>query len=320
LCDGTVTLTVIGGQAPYTIAWSANLFGSTDLVQENLCPDTYCFTVTDANGCSQSGCVTITQAPILIVGSNCCPNNIRCHNGCDGKIDITVFGGTRPFVYHWEGPNGFTSSDSDLVGLCPGMYSVTVVDANGCTYDHTHAPLENPDSIISNITSTDNTNCDFDPCNGTVAVAPVGGKAPYKYAWSTGATTASLSEVCGGTYVVTVTDVFGCTIVDSVDVTDFGCNLTPPQLAKKDNFSISVFPNPFEVSTTITFVSSKDDDVSLEIFSVSGQKITELFKGGVKAGIPTTVNYTNTQLSQGLYFYRLAGSKTAIKGNIIITR
>lgn len=48
--------------------------------------------------------------------------------GSTGEIDLNITGGVAPFVVDWVGPAGFTSSDEDLSGLAPGVYTVTVTD------------------------------------------------------------------------------------------------------------------------------------------------------------------------------------------------
>lgn len=47
----------------------------------------------------------------------------------NGAIDLTISGGAAPFLVNWVGPDGFTSSEEDLVELAPGTYTVTVTDS-----------------------------------------------------------------------------------------------------------------------------------------------------------------------------------------------
>ncbi len=61
-------------------------------------------------------------------------------------------------------------------------------------------------------------------CNGAISVA-ASGAGPFTYAWSTGATTAQLTGLCPGSYTVTATDAFGCTVSKTFTLT------APPALS-----------------------------------------------------------------------------------------
>jgi hypothetical protein len=58
----------------------------------------------------------------------------------------------------------------------------------------------------------------FGSSNGSATVTATGGTAPYTYAWSSGATTASISNLAAGTYSVTVTTNGGCTATGQVTI------------------------------------------------------------------------------------------------------
>src|SRR4030095_14361248 len=101
----------------YTYAWSgpAGYTATTEDIT-GLAAGTYDVTVTDANGCTQTGSftvaldnVTITITPTLITNTVCTANN--------GAIDITVAGGTAPYTYAWSGPAGYTATTEDITGL-----------------------------------------------------------------------------------------------------------------------------------------------------------------------------------------------------------
>ncbi len=66
-----------------------------------------------------------------------------CEKNPIGEIDLTVIGGTAPYTYSWTG-GSMNASTEDLFGVYPGVYSVTVTDANGCqvTQDFTVELLE----------------------------------------------------------------------------------------------------------------------------------------------------------------------------------
>ncbi|GIV33390.1 MAG: hypothetical protein KatS3mg031_0925 [Chitinophagales bacterium] len=55
-------------------------------------------------------------------------------------------------------------------------------------------------------------------CDGEASAIVGGGVPPYSYLWSNGAISEDLTNLCEGTYIVTVTDQLGCSIVDSVTI------------------------------------------------------------------------------------------------------
>ncbi|MEX1001960.1 MAG: hypothetical protein WDZ35_07585 [Crocinitomicaceae bacterium] len=87
----------------------------------------------------------------------------------------------------------------------------------------TWLPFSFAHSQCSVTLNSTNSSC-YTLCYG-FASANATGNAPFQYLWSNGATTSSISDLCAGTYSVTVTDDLGCTVTDSVVIT------SPPELA-----------------------------------------------------------------------------------------
>ncbi len=121
--DGSATASPTGGQAPYSYDWGG--FGNAATIQ-NLGPGTFTVIVTDANGCTATDQVTISEPQVLSVSGQ--TTSESAPNMLDGAIDITVTGGVAPYTFDW-GVNGVTE---DLTGLEGGQYTVQVTDANGC--------------------------------------------------------------------------------------------------------------------------------------------------------------------------------------------
>ena len=139
--------------------------------------------------------------------------NLVCAQGqCDGTTDVTVSGGTAPYTYSWN----TGASSQDLSGLCPGTYTIIITDSKGCK-DTLTTTIVGGSELVLNATGT-NIAC-AGVCNGTATVTASGGSTPYTYLWSNGATTQSLSNICAGTYIVTVTDNKGCFGKDTVVIT-----------------------------------------------------------------------------------------------------
>jgi len=207
LCNGSASISVSGGTAPYSYSWTT---GSTTDSATGLCKGTYTVTVTDANNCTATQKITIVPVVKIIITSS--GSNVTCNGSCDGQATANASGGTSPYVYSWT--NGETTATD--TALCAGNYTVTVTDAAGCTNTDS-VTLAQPPPIKDTTTQT-NVSCSG-ACVGVATDSAYGGTPPYKYLWSTGATTSSINGLCVGTYIVTITDANGCTHVDSVVIT-----------------------------------------------------------------------------------------------------
>lgn len=208
LCNGTATVAVAGGTLGYTYLWCT---GATTPGVSGLCPGACIVTVTDLNGCTDTGIVNITQPAIL--DANPSHTDLLCFIPCNGTATSSPTGGTPSYTYLWS--TGATTPGVSL--LCPGTYSVTVTDANGCKDTSAAIVVTQPPVLNVGATFTDVTCNGF--CNGSALSTPTGGTPSYTYLWSTTATTPGISLLCLGTYTVTVTDANGCTATQTVTIT-----------------------------------------------------------------------------------------------------
>lgn len=128
--DGSITISVTGGVAPYTYAWSGS--SSTSNTANNLAPGSYSYTVTDNNGCIETGGpVTVNPASGLGVTNSVVITDASCVGVDDGEIEASVVSGTATF--NWStGFNEAGVSSSTIVGLVAGTYGVTITNAIGC--------------------------------------------------------------------------------------------------------------------------------------------------------------------------------------------
>jgi hypothetical protein len=87
------------------------------------------------------------------------------------------------------------------------------------------------------------------------------------------------------------------------------------------NARITAFPNPFTDMATFKFVTSTDEQVTLEVFNLNGARIALLFDGMAEAGVSYVKELDGTQLENGLYIYRLVGTNgTHETGRIVLTK
>ena len=213
---GAVNLTVSGGRAPYTYAWTGPSFTATIEDISALGAGTYNVTVTDKYGCVATTSVAISQ-PATSVSVSGTVTSENPFGSSNGAITITPAGGTAPYSYLWS----TGSVSKDISNISGGTYTVTVTDANGCpvsrsfTVASVGAPLQ-----ITSLTKT-NVLC-FGASTGTIDLEVIGGTGTYTYAW-TGpsgftASTQDLAGLAAGTYAITVSD-GSTTVSNSITIT-----------------------------------------------------------------------------------------------------
>jgi hypothetical protein len=219
--DGSIEVVPVAGVAPYTYLWST---GSDEAIVTGLTVGLYSVVITDSNGCTVEVSTTLTEPIQLSIASVTATSsydgyNVSCNGSIDGSADLTLASGISPFTYLWS--NGETTEDA--LTLPAGLNSVTVTDANGCVVVG-QVTLTEPAVFAVSASVTSNYNGLDVTCSGAmdaiVSVTGLSGFAPYTYAWSTGASSASLTGLGAGTYLVTVTDNHGCVDITSVTVED----------------------------------------------------------------------------------------------------
>lgn len=187
--DGSVTVNASGGAAPYTFTWST---GTTGPTLSGRPAGNYSVTATDAGGCTVARTINISQPNALTV------NVSSSSGGCGTSASASPSGGTGPYSYLWS-----TGATLPVISnLATGTYSVTVTDSKGCTATGSISVTQTTGLALS-ISSTPSA-CGV--CDGTATITPSGGTPPYTYQWSDGQTTQTATNLCPGTYTVTVTD------------------------------------------------------------------------------------------------------------------
>ncbi|MDP5172315.1 MAG: SprB repeat-containing protein [Bacteroidia bacterium] len=206
--DGEVAAVVSGGTAPYTFQWDN---GQTDSVAINLVSGTYVVTVSDANACTDTHSVTLI-APSPLQTSILVQQPISCIGSSDGALSVVVTGGTVSYTYSWS--NG--KKGNQINNLAAGLYAVTVTDGNGCI-DTASFLLEEPDSLFVQPMLVSGITC-AGGSDAMLSALVSGGTPGFQFSWSPGGIADTLTGAGPGMYVLTVTDVQGCTATDSIEV------------------------------------------------------------------------------------------------------
>ncbi len=121
--DGTATISVSGGTAPYTYSWENNYTGYQNT---NLGTGIYNVTITDKNNCQFVETLTIGSPPEINISEILAIPSCKGNN--DGHIIVSVTGGMSPYTYSWNNED----NDSIVDNVIAGTYYLTLTDNNNC--------------------------------------------------------------------------------------------------------------------------------------------------------------------------------------------
>jgi gliding motility-associated-like protein len=206
--QGVLRAQPIGGVSPYTYAWSNSQSGQ---YATGLTSGSYSVTVTDFQGCTgtDAGNVTYTiQSPSLLPPLI---TNVTCNGGSDGSIVAITQNMQSPVNFVWSG--GLPNNDT-VTNLSSGPYTVTATDANGCSASGSYN-ISQPTAIVLANPVITNASC---AAGGSITASASGGAGSLTYTWSNSQTGATISNLAGGSYTLTVSNASGCSVTASYTV------------------------------------------------------------------------------------------------------
>ena len=206
-CIGEISINVTNGDAPYIYDWSNG--ESTDTIS-NLCAGNYSVTVTDNNGYTETQSYTITSGALnpILTGV---VSDVSIFGASDGSITTNVTA-TPPVNYNWS--NG--ESTPNLTGIPAGIYTLDIVDGNGCQTNSTFEVLEGSCQLVLTVTDIVHAT-DYDQVDGSATINISGGIGPYTIlvvgpnGYSEELSSTTVSNLAVGVYMVFVVDDNGCT-------------------------------------------------------------------------------------------------------------
>jgi len=206
ISNGSASVLPSGGTSPYTYLWNT---GSTLSSITSLTPSTYTVTVTDNNSCSATSTIQVNNpgGPNVTLLNK---TNVSCFGGNNGSISVNISGGSSPYLFLWN----TGSTNQNISGLTSAIYTVTVTDGANCTATLS-ANITQP-TALNLSTSQSASTCGLN--NGSASASISGGTPSYSFIWNTGQTTASINNIAGGIYTVTVSDANLCTQSASITV------------------------------------------------------------------------------------------------------
>ncbi len=309
-CTGSISLAV-SGPSTYSLLWLDD--SSTAATRTNLCAGHYMVQVVDANGCITLDTITIEEnidMQVSIVDSTA-----TCHDRCAGRATVAVSGGTAPHTYQWSsGEQGATAE-----ALCPGIATVTVTDAMGCavsasttigvynTFANVNVWADDTVVFAGQSTRLHATQLPFVSYHWT----------PEDWVDNPNSNTTTATPEDTTTYIVTLTDGYGCTYIDSVTIRCINTNCGKSNMFVPNAFT----PNDDGKNDRLCFSGEWVDDFKIAIFTRWGElvyesdDISECWDG----------RYKNNMCMPGVYVYIITitcedGQKSDLKGDVTLIR
>jgi gliding motility-associated-like protein len=343
--NGTISLTVAGGQQPYTYVWTGQGVAPTAQNQTGLCPGTYNVTVKDLAQCSIAKQVTVggsCSTPMRVIGTPAI-TNAGCVGQNLGKITINWEGGVAPFTVEWvlivppPGMNQSVSTEtvqarsSMLINRQAGSYAIKITDAVGQT-------LATPPMVITqsatpvNVTAAiSNETCRGN--DGAIVLTIRDGAAPYIVMW--GHNPANVTEFTNLTarpqpYTAIVKDNNGCLKeMNDMYVRRTPCPLTiassktNPTCFNGNNGSITINISNGEPTYTLTLPSGQVTTIPNILrtgtFIINGLGAgTHIIKIKDTANVEQTITHILTNPDQLVVNKTITGDNGTCTGSIIL--
>jgi gliding motility-associated-like protein len=256
-CDADVEFSAFGGQAPHTYIWDIGqvYYGSSGPdTAFNLCYGGHNVLVEDAIGCQKIFTFTITQPDELFASAigNGAPipgqlptQPVQCFGFDDGTAYASATQGTSAYTFVWDSIQGVSAnynSGQNIDSLAPGIHTVYVTDANGCTASDTVLITEPTELVVEIDSSATIYAYCSNTFSGELCAIASGGTPNYAYAWNDVIlqTTACAYNLQPDQYTITVMDERNCIAQASFDLDSITNSMNPDSVVIIEN-SVSCF-------------------------------------------------------------------------------
>jgi gliding motility-associated-like protein len=341
-CFGTATGTINVVGSGGTPTYSYNLNGGAYQASStfvNQSAGTYVIGIKDANGCTATQSVVVTQPPALAITVS--TQNANC-TAANGVASSTVTGGFGLITYTWTPTGGAAAVSNSVVA---GNYTVTATDQNGCVISSLAVIGLTPGGTAA-ITASTNVTCNG-LCNGSLTAGMIGGSSPFTFSWTPGGqTNATATNLCPGTYTCVITDFYGCkanavgtitqpsvltAIMNSNNVKCFGTSTGTVSAAGSGGTGPYTYSWPSLASTFATVPNVPIGSYTCDITDFNNCTITATIGVTQPSSITITSSVTAANCNQangsatitasggaGAYTYTWsAGSTTTVQGSVV---
>jgi len=216
--SGSISALATGTYPPFEYSW-INTLNPNDTISEthelnNLPAGTYKLITYDRHQCEKTAQQIVVQPDTL--NTDFQNTAINCYGEATAIITSTASGGTSPFSHYWStGQEDLLQNPAQLSNIAAGVYSDSIVDANGCSFTKTNTVVQPPQIEIS-FDTIGHIDC-FGDATGFVKASIIGGTPldpplnPYILQWSPGGESGdSIYNKTAGEYILLVTDKKGC--------------------------------------------------------------------------------------------------------------
>ena len=228
LSDGSASVSA-AGTPPFVYSWLPA--GGNASTASNLGPGTYTCSVSDANNCTATLTIAVSEPQAINVSIS--SNDALCNGVSNGSASVTATGGTGNYSFAWS-PAGGTSATAG--GLAAGNYTCTITDASNCT--GTSSVTISEPTAINILLSATQINCINTTANINTVIS--GGTPGYNFTWSPTGSGQNPIGLAAGNYTLSLTDSHGCVATQSVSVTS---NINLPNVSAGTDDTLSCLFN-----------------------------------------------------------------------------
>ncbi len=222
-CNGSATITAVGGAAPYSYSWNT-LPIQLSPVATGLCAGEYVATVSDNSGCTDTVHVKIIQ-PLFVTIDLIAPITSCVGNAV--TIKAIARGGDGKYKYNWQPELLDTTSTVIVSPLVTTVYHIVVKDGKGCASSQISVTV-NVNNPIKVVASSGFTICQKDSVK--ISATASGGIGSYSYTWFPGAIKGdkmTVAPMITTTYTISVKD--SCSSIAGIDSVTVNVS-APPQI------------------------------------------------------------------------------------------
>lgn len=202
--NGMAEVTATSGTSPFSYTWNT-VPPQIGPSATGLSAGTYMVAITDADNCTDSVMVVITQ-PDSITPAVVAQSDVTCNGSNDGVATVTANGGSSPYDVSWN--TSPPQTGTSVTGIGAGTFVATITDMNGCTASISVSVTE-PSPLLVNAFGSDTI------CSGVPTLVygtATGGTGAYTYYWNGVPASDSLtvSPPTNTWYTFSATDSMGC--------------------------------------------------------------------------------------------------------------